>query len=55
MPVDQATYYARRARQERKMAEAAVSAAAKHGHLMLAEQYERIAQGKLRERSGPTH
>jgi hypothetical protein len=49
MPIEQADYYARRARQERLMAEAAQEAAARWTHLMLAEQYERIAKGTLRE------
>jgi uncharacterized protein YnzC (UPF0291/DUF896 family) len=49
MPVERANYYARRARQEHLMAEAAQEAAAKRTHLMLAEQYERIAKGTLRE------
>ena len=49
MPLDRAAYYARRAKQERKMAEASKGAGARHSHLMLAEQYERIAAGILRE------
>lgn len=48
MPLDRAAYYARRAKQERKMAEAS-KGVARHSHLMLAEQYERIAAGILRD------
>ena len=46
---DDLDYYERRARAERGMAEAAQESAAKRSHLMLAEQYERIATGTLRE------
>lgn len=42
-------YYERRARNERVMAEAARDPAARRSHLMLAEQYERIATGSLHE------
>ncbi len=40
-------YYARRARQERYMAEHAKDASSRLPHLMLAEHYERIANGEI--------
>ena len=44
-----AEYYADRARQERAMAEAANNICARRTHQMLAEHYQRIADGALRE------
>jgi len=44
-----ADYYAARAKQERAMAEAANDACARRTHQMLAEHYQRIADGALRE------
>lgn len=47
MPRGGPEYYAQRARQERYMAENAKDASARLPHLMLAEQYERIAKGEI--------
>lgn len=47
MPRGGPDYYARRTRQERYMAENAKDATARRLHLMLAEQYERIANGEI--------
>lgn len=47
MPRGGPQYYARRARQERYMAENATDITARRAHLMLAEQYERIANGEI--------
>ncbi len=44
-----AEYYADRARQERAMAEATSDSSARRAHQMLAEHYQRIADGALRE------
>lgn len=52
MPRGGPEYYAQRARQERYMAENARTVAARLPHLMLAEQYERIANGEIL-RTGP--
>lgn len=47
MPRGRPEYYAQRARQERYMAENAKDASSRLPHLMLAEQYERIARGEI--------
>ena len=47
MPRGGPEYYAQRARQERRMADNAREATARYAHLMLAEQYERIANGEI--------
>lgn len=44
-----AEYYAARAEQERAMAHAASDPGVRRIHLMLAEHYQRIADGSLRE------
>ncbi|RSU21991.1 hypothetical protein DAH96_15045 [Sphingomonas koreensis] len=49
MPRQDAEYYAARAKQERAMAEAAHDSCARRTHQMLAEHYQRIADGALRE------
>lgn len=49
MPRQDAEYYADRARQERAMAEATKDLCARRTHQMLAEHYQRIADGVLRE------
>lgn len=49
MPREDAEYYAARAEQERAMAQAASDPGARRSHLMLAEHYQRIADGNLRE------
>ena len=49
MPRQDVEYYADRARQERTMADAAKDLCARRTHQMLAEHYQRIADGALRE------
>jgi hypothetical protein len=53
MPRQDADYYAARAKQERAMAEAASDACARRTHQMLAEHYQRIADGAVREVGSP--
>lgn len=49
MPRQDAEYYAGRDRQERVMAEATNDLCARRTHQMLAEHYQRIADGAVRE------
>lgn len=49
MPRQDVEYYAARAKQERAMAEATNDTCARRTHQMLAENYQRIADGALRE------
>lgn len=51
MPRQDADYYADRARQERAMAESTNDPRTRRTHQMLAEHYQRIADGALSELS----